>query len=187
LGLDDEPVPGETHRVVARVGKPHGLRGEVTVELRTDDPDRRLAPGTVVAVHPEPHGPLTVRSARIHQGVYLVGFEGVQDRTGAERLRGLQLLAAVAEPQGPSGEDLSDAEEYYEDELLGLVVELPSGAPVGTVSALHTRPVQDLLEVRRADDHTVLVPFVSALVPVVDLAGGRVVIDPPAGLLELDR
>ncbi|HKJ11816.1 MAG TPA: ribosome maturation factor RimM [Ornithinimicrobium sp.] len=185
MPVDD--VPETTPRVIARVGKPHGLRGEVTVEIRTDDPVGRLAPGTVVAVDPAERGPLTVHSARVHQGVHLLGFDGVTDRSQAERLRGLRLITRTTQPHGATRRhDEDDPEEYYEDEVVGLAVQLPSGAPVGYVSALHTRPAQDLLEVRTHEERTALVPFVAALVPLVDIPAGLVVIDPPPGLLELD-
>ncbi|MGB7449254.1 MAG: ribosome maturation factor RimM [Ornithinimicrobium sp.] len=183
MGLDQSRARQSGRRVVARVGRPHGLRGEVTVELRTDDPERRLAAGTALAIDVGDRGSLTVRTVRVHQGVYLLGFQDVTDRSEAEALRGLILLgddqaAPVAAPR--------DEDEFYEDDLVGLSVELTTGEVLGEVSALHTRPAQDLLEIRRSDDARVLVPFVTALVPVVDLDAGRIVVDPPPGLLELD-
>ena len=163
--------------VAARVGKPHGLRGEVTVQVHTDDPEGRFVPGAVFSTLPPERGPLTLRSVRVHQGTYLLGFESHPDRTAAETLRGTRLLV----------EDEDDADPdagWREDELVGFDVVLPDGSPVGTVSALHVRPVQDLLEVRTARGE-VLVPFVEELVPSIDEDERRVVVDPPPGLLEL--
>lgn len=184
MDLDPHRTPPGGQRVLARVGRPHGLRGEVTVELRTDSPQSRFAPGTVLTVDPPDLGPLTVSTVRVHQGVYLLGFETITDRTGAEALRGVRLLGEADVTPAASA---TDPEEFYEEELLGLSVFLPSGDLVGRVSALHTRPAQDLLEITSSDGTTALVPFVTALVPVVDLEAGRLVVDPPPGLLDLDR
>ncbi len=163
--------------VAARVGRPHGLRGEVTVQVHTDDPEGRFVPGAVFATEPPERGPLTLRSVRVHQGIYLLAFDGHPDRTAAEALRGTRLLVA---DDGTEGDD----DGWREEDLLGFEVVLPDGSPVGTVSGLHLRPVQDLLEVRTARGE-VLVPFVEELVPEVDEEQRRVVVDPPPGLLEL--
>jgi len=163
--------------VVARIGKPHGLRGEVTVQVHTDAPEERFTVGTEFATEPD-RGPLTLRSVRVHQQVYLLGFDGVADRTAAEGLRNTRLLLA----------DEDEAEEddaWREEDLLGLKVVLTDGTEIGEVSALHTREVQDLLEVRRTDGRELLVPFVEEIVPEVDEESGTVTIDPPTGLLEL--
>ncbi|GAA1168948.1 ribosome maturation factor RimM [Ornithinimicrobium humiphilum] len=162
--------------VAARIGKPHGLRGEVTVQVHTDDPEGRFVVGAVFETEPTERGPLTLRSVRVHQGVYLLGFEGHADRNAAEALRGTRLLVAE--------EDESDDDAWREEDLLGFEVVLPDGSPIGTVSGLHVRPVQDLLAVR-TDRGEVLVPFVDELVPEVDEEQRRVVVDPPPGLLEL--
>lgn len=165
--------------LIARVGKPHGLRGEVTVQEHTDDPDARFAPGTRVATEPENVGPLTVRSARRHKGILMLGFEEITDRTGAEGLRGTRLMA-----DSGSGDEAEDA--WYEDDLVGLTVVDTHGEVLGTVSALHTRPAQDLLEIARPNGATALVPLVDQIVLDVDPAAGRVLVDPPAGLLDLE-
>lgn len=168
--------------VVARVGKPHGLRGEVTVQVHSDDPQSRFVPGASFVTDPEDTGPLTLSTVRVHQGTYLLGFEGHLDRTAAESLRGTRLLvSADAETEG----DRDPEDGWREEDLLGFQVELPDGTRIGEVGALHLREVQDLLEVHTAGGGTVLVPFVEELVPLVDDERRRIVIDPPAGLLEL--
>ncbi len=165
--------------VVARIGKAHGLRGEVTVQVLTGAPDERFVPGAVFVTDPPTAGPLVLRSARDNNGILLLGFEGTDDRNGAETLRGTKLLADVLA-------DDEDEEAWYERDLVGLKVLTVDGTQVGEVAALESRPAQDLLVIRLPDGRQVLVPFVKAIVPVVDLAGGRVVLDPPAGLLDPD-
>ena len=168
--------------VVGRIGRPHGLRGQVSVEVRTDDPERRLAPGMTVRTDPAAAGPLTITDGRVHSGRLLLTFEGVLDRSAAELLRGVLLVADVDPAERPE-----DPDEFYDHQLVGLDVETVEGTRVGAVAEVLHLPGQDVLAVRRADaDDTaeVLVPFVSEMVPVVDLAAGRVVIDPPPGLLD---
>ncbi|MFX0537728.1 ribosome maturation factor RimM [Ornithinimicrobium sp. Y1847] len=165
--------------VAARIGKPHGLRGEVTVQVHTDDPEGRFVTGASFATEPAGRGPLTLRGVRIHQGIYLLAFEGHTDRNAAEALRGTRLLVAEAE-------EPDDDEGWREEDLLGFAVVLPDGSAVGTIAALHLRDVQDLLEVQTPGG-PVLVPFVDDLVPEIDEDARRIVIDPPPGLLELGR
>jgi 16S rRNA processing protein RimM len=168
---------------VARVGRAHGIRGEVTVEVRTDVPERRFVPGARLhVVLPPAPGPgvpaeLSLRSARDHNGVFLLAFDGVDDRTSAEALRGLLLEADV-----PDEPDEPDA--WYDHQLIGLTVVDPGGRPLGEVVSMEHPGTQDRLVVQRPDGERRLVPFVTALVPVVDVAGGRVVIDAPAGLID---
>jgi 16S rRNA processing protein RimM len=173
--------------VVGRVGRPHGIRGEVTVQVHTDDPDLRFAAGSVLATEPAARGPLTVSSSRWHSGRLLVTFDGYADRESAEDLRGTLLVMDSAEA-GPT----ADPDEFHDYELVGLDVLTVAGEPVGTVAdVLHQG--QDLLVVRppsapppgRPDGDPILVPFVAAIVPEVDVAAGRLVIDPPPGLLDL--
>ncbi|HYO20334.1 MAG TPA: ribosome maturation factor RimM [Dermatophilaceae bacterium] len=166
--------------VVARIGKAHGLRGEVTVQVLTGAPDERFVPGATFATEPAASGPLVLRSARDNNGILLLGFEHTDDRNGAEALRGTKLLADVLPDDG-------DEEAWYERDLVGLTVVTVDGAEVGTVTGLESRPAQDLLVLRLTDGREALVPFVSAIVPEVDVKGGRVVLNPPAGLLDLDE
>ena len=166
--------------VVARIGKAHGLRGEVTVQVLTGAPDERFVPGASFATDPASSGPLVLRSARDNNGILLLGFEHTDDRSGAETLRGIKLLAEALADDG-------DDEEWYERDLVGLKAVTVEGDEVGEVVALESRPAQDLLVLRLADGREALVPFVTAIVPEVDLEGGRVVLDPPPGLLDLDE
>jgi 16S rRNA processing protein RimM len=163
---------------VGRIGRAHGIRGEVSVEIRTDDPGARFAPGSSLATDPEGVGPLTVEAVRTHTGRLLVRFAGYEDRTAAETLRGTLLLVDSADIP-PTG----DPEEFHDHELIGLIAVTTDGAEVGeVVDVQHSG--QDLLVVRRSDGGDVLVPFVGAIVSEIDVPGGRVVIDPPPGLLE---
>ncbi|SDG57854.1 16S rRNA processing protein RimM [Sinosporangium album] len=167
--------------VVGRIGRPHGLRGEVTVEVRTDDPDLRFASGVAIATDPPSTGPLVVESTRWHQDILLVRFAGIYDRDLAEGLRGTMLVIDSAEV-----ERSDDPDEFHDHELIGLAVETAGGEPVGEVTeVLHHG--QDLLVVRKKQGGEAYVPFVKALVPVVDLDAGRLVVDAPPGLLDLDE
>jgi len=166
--------------VVARIGKAHGLRGEVTVQVLTGAPDERFVPGATFVTEPPEAGPLVLRSARDNNGILLLGFEHTQDRSGAEALRGIKLLAEVLV-------DDQDEEAWFERDLVGLKAVTVGGLQVGEVTALESRPAQDLLVLRLTDGREALVPFVAAIVPEVDIAGGRVVLDPPPGLLNLDE
>lgn len=163
--------------VVGRIGRPHGIRGEVTVETRTDEPDERFAPGSVLLV--DDRADLVVDDSHWHSGRLLVSFRGIVDRNAAESLRGLILHVDRDASDVPD-----DPEEYYDSALQGLRVELANGTHVGVVSDVVHLPGQDLLSVA-TDEREVLVPFVTAFVPVVDLPGGRVVITPPEGLMDL--
>ena len=171
--------------VVARIGKPHGLRGEVTVQLHTDDPETRFAVGSTIATQAGAGTgvprTLTIRSTRVHQGVWLLGFEQIPDRTGAESLRGTRLVIDAADLE-PGGDD----DGWYEDELRGLAVHTSDGARIGEVTRLEMGPAQDLLVVALDAGGDAYLPFVEAIVPEVDVEGGRVVVDPPEGLLELN-
>ncbi len=168
--------------VIGRVGKPHGLRGEVTVELRTDEPERRFTAGTTIRTErprgsAAPWAELTVAGARWHRSTLLVRFEELTDRTTAESARGLLLHASV-----PADESPEDPEEFYDHQLVGLAAHGLDGGHLGEVTAV-LHGAQDLLQIRTADGRDALVPFVAALVPEVDLAGGRVVVDDRPGLV----
>ncbi|MFB0833093.1 ribosome maturation factor RimM [Arthrobacter halodurans] len=166
---------------VARIGKPHGIRGEVTVQVMTDSPGDRFTPGAVLEVEPSGHGTLTVESARWNKDILLLAFAEVLDRNAAETLRGAQLFVETDE-----AEDDGEEDAWYEHELEGLEVRV-AGEAVGKVTGLRTLTAQDLLIVRTGEGDEVLVPFVEAIVPVVDVAGGFVELTPPPGLFELNR
>jgi 16S rRNA processing protein RimM len=169
--------------VVGRIGRPHGVRGEVTVEVRTDDPDLRFVPGAVFATDPPDRGPLTVAGRRWHREVLLLTVEGsaglVDSREAAEELRNTELLLDVA-----ALPELDDPEDFYDHQLVALTARLTDESELGEVVAVRHEGA-DLLVVRRADGGEVLIPFVAAIVPTVDLAGGFLVVDPPEGLLDL--
>jgi 16S rRNA processing protein RimM len=162
---------------VGRVGRAHGVRGEVSVETSTDDPGARFAPGSSLVTEPAHLGPLTVESVRPHAGRLLVRFAGVDDRTAAETLRGTLLLVDSAEIS-----PTDDPDEFHDQELIGLIAVTTDGTEVGEVVDVE-HVGQDLLVIRRPEGDA-LVPFVRALVPEVDVQGRRIVLDPPPGLLE---
>jgi len=168
--------------VVGRIGKAHGLRGDVTINVRTDEPERRFAPGAVLVVE-APSGSattlrsLTVASSRWHSSVLLVRFEEVPDRTAAEAVRGILLHASI-----PADESPEDPDEFYDHQLVGLTAYDLEGVVLGEVASL-VHGAQDLLAIRATDGRDTLVPFVKALVPEVDVAGGRVVVADRPGLV----
>lgn len=163
--------------------RPHGIRGEVAVEIRTDDPGQRFAAGSVLGTDPAVLGPLTVVASRWHSGRLLVSFAEIADRTGAESLRGVWLTVDAEQFTAPE-----DPDEFHDQELIGLAVVTTIGDAVGVVADVRHHG-QDLLVVDPATGShrhgQVLIPFVAAIVVDVDVAGGRMVIDPPPGLLEL--
>jgi 16S rRNA processing protein RimM len=165
--------------VVGRIGRPHGVRGEVTVEVRSDDPDLRFYVGAVLATDPASRGPLTVTGKRWHRDVLLLTIEGIHSREDAETLRNTELLVDIADLP-----ELEDPDSFYDHQLVGLTARLTDDSELGEVTAVRHEGA-DLLVVRRPEGGDLLIPFVAAIVPTVDLAGGFVVVDPPEGLLEL--
>ncbi|SIO84936.1 ribosome maturation factor RimM [Nocardiopsis sp. JB363] len=165
--------------VVGRIGRAHGIRGDVAVEVRTDDPDARFVEGAVLNTDPESVGPLTIVSIRRHSGKLLIRFKGMADRDTAETLRGTALLVD-SEDIAP----LDDPDEFHDHELIGMTAVTTDGTTVGRVDdILHY--AQDVLVITAEAGHEVLMPFVAALVPEVDVAAGRITLDPPPGLLDL--
>ncbi|MFI6363804.1 ribosome maturation factor RimM [Nocardia sp. NPDC050630] len=168
--------------VVGRVAKSHGVHGELVVEVRTDDPDARFAPGVRLRGRARSNEvrEFTVESAREHSGRLLVQLVGISDRTAADALRGTLFIVDSAELP-PS----QDPDEFYDHELEGLTVQLTDGTVVGRVTEVLHSAAGELLSVRAADDgREILIPFVTAIVPTVSLADQLVVIDPPEGLLD---
>jgi 16S rRNA processing protein RimM len=148
----------------------------VTVQVRTDSPQERFTAGAQLGAGTG--RTLTVDAVRPHAGNLLVRFAGVTDRAAAAALRGVLLTVEITELP-----DLDDPDEFYDHQLEGLAAVGPDGAKLGTVREVRHAPASDLLVVE-TDRGEALVPFVRAIVPEVDLAGRRVVLDPPAGLLD---
>jgi 16S rRNA processing protein RimM len=166
--------------VVGRISRPHGVRGEVIVEVTTDEPTSRYVPGAALDTDPASAGPLTIESVRPHQGRLIVAFDGVFDRDGAETLRGVRLCVDSTDLTPPD-----DPDEFHDFQLVGLSAVSSDGDPLGEVIGVEHGPAADLLVLRRPDGAKALVPFVRAIVPTVDLGAGRVVLTPPEGLFEL--
>ncbi len=163
--------------VVARIGRAHGVLGEATVEVRTDQPEDRFFIGSVLATEPESFGPLTISSVRDHNGTLLLGFVGVSDRNEIEKLRNVLLLADV-DIEADSTED-----DFHVQQLLQCEVSTEDGAVIGKVTDVINLPGQDVLAVSY-NDREVLIPFVKAIVPTVDIKNRKIVIVPPLGLLD---
>lgn len=166
---------------VGRLVKAHGLKGALKLELYTDDPDKRFTPGAAFTLQVPTSSPwhgktLTLTELRWYNGQPVGFFEGVSDRTGAESL----VKAILWIDQDETEEPEDDA--WYDFQLVGLRA-LRDGADVGRVVRVEHFPAQDLLVIDTGD-REVLVPFVSAIVPAVDIAAGTVTITPPAGLFE---
>ncbi|GAA3529529.1 ribosome maturation factor RimM [Aeromicrobium panaciterrae] len=163
--------------VIGRIGRAHGIRGELNVDIRTDEPERRFAPGSSVVCGDRT---LTVATARHHSGRLVVAFKEIPDRTAAEALHGTILEAVIDPTEVPE-----DPDEFYDHQLVGL--EARSGdAVVGTVTGIVHGPYQDTLTID-IDGREVFVPFVTALVPEVSVAGGFVTVADIEGLLDPDK
>lgn len=161
---------------VGRIGRAHGIRGAVTVAPTTDDPASRFAAGSVLRTGPAV-GTLTVERHYWTGSMLVVVFEGVTDRNAAEQLRGTTLHLTLDELPPPEDED-----DFYDHQLVGLTAVDTTGTVLGEVVDVLHPPAAPVLAVRRPGGEDELVPFVRAVVPTVDLAAGRVVIDPPDGM-----
>jgi 16S rRNA processing protein RimM len=168
--------------VVGRVVKAHGITGELVVEVRTDDPDTRFAPGSTLRGQSRSGAERTyaVQSVREHGGRLLLRLAGVVDRNTAEDLRGTVFVVDTADLP-----PIEDPDEYYDHQLEGLRVLTTGGVPVGTVAEVLHTAAGELLAVRTEDGREVLVPFVGAIVTSVSMTDQNIVIDPPEGLLEI--
>jgi 16S rRNA processing protein RimM len=172
--------PAPARMIVGRVLRPHGLRGELIVEILSDAPERFVPGAELAAGDPESGEPLrelVVAAARLHQGRMLLTFEGVEDRDAADPLRGLFLSIPVS-----AARELAP-DEFWRHQLVGLEVVDQHGGHRGVVSDVLPGAAHDLLEVRRPDDGTSLVPAVAALVE-VQLDEGRLVVQTMPGLLD---
>ena len=168
------------HLIIGRIGKPHGVQGEVSVELMTDFPERFQA-GARIFIGPE-YGaapvPLTIATARPHQGRMLVRFEATADRTAAEQLRGMSLFIPIDEA-APLDED-----SYYPHELIGLTVRLEDGRELGLVDELIQAGGNDVLVIRSPERKgDVLVPLAGPFIQAIDLDEGVVTVVAVEGLL----
>lgn len=164
--------------LVGRIGRAHGILGEATIEVRTDEPDRRFAIGAVVQT--DTHGELTITSGRVHNGILLLSFNGITDRNGIEKLRNTLLYADV-----DINEENDDEDEYHVMQLIGCQAVLESGEAFGEVTDVINLPGQDLLAIKTSNGEQ-LIPFVHQLVPTVDVKNKKVVVIPPAitGVME---
>lgn len=169
--------------LVGRIGKPHGLRGDVTIDVRTDEPDLRFAVGArfrAERVNGSGEAPpaLTLTESRWHSSVLLAKFAEVPDRNAAEAARGLLLFVEQADDAAPS-----DPEEFYDHQLIGLAAYDVDGRHLGELTAVQHGSAQDLLTITTPDGRNTLVPFVAALVPEVDVVGRRIIVADRPGLV----
>lgn len=156
---------------VGRIGKAHGILGEATIEVRTDEAEDRFAIGAVLET--DSHGELIVVSARVHNGILLLGFQGIEDRNLIEALRN-ELLYAEVDIAAPG----IDEDDYHVLQLVGCTAYLVDGDEFGVVTDVLNLPGQDVLAIKSADGE-VLIPFVRQLVPVVDIKAKRMTVIPP--------
>ena len=163
--------------VIGRIGRAHGLRGEVSVESRTDQPDLRFSVGTKLATNPPDRGPLIVDSYRQHNGVVLLSFQGKTDRSAAESLRNTTLIADIEIPRSNQGSD-----EFHISQIVGLIAKDNSGNTLGEVIDVLDRPAHDTLVVATPKGE-MLVPFVAKHVPVIDLEKSELLIANFEGIL----
>lgn len=172
--------------VVGRVVKAHGIRGELVVEVRTDSPEERFAPGNrlvgrIGKGQMSSDREVTVEAARSHSGRLLVRLEGIGDRDAADAARGMLLIV-----DSDSLPDPNDPDEFHDHQLVGLRVLDTAGTRLGEVTEIMHTPAGELLAIRLASGTDAMVPFVTEMVPEVDLEAGICVIDPPEGLLDLE-
>jgi 16S rRNA processing protein RimM len=156
---------------VGRIGKAHGILGEATIEVRTDEAEDRFAIGSQLET--DSHGVLTVNSVRVHNGILLLGFDGVTDRNQVELLRN-ELLYAEVDINAPG----LDEDDYHVLQLIGCEAFLEDGTLFGSISEVLNLPGQDVLAIKTSSGE-VMIPFVRQLVPTVDIANRKLVVIPP--------
>lgn len=157
--------------LVGRIGRAHGILGEATIEVRSDEPDRRFGIGA--KLQSDEHGELTIISGRVHNGILLLGFAGYTDRNQIEKLRNVLLYADV-----DIDEEREDEDDFHVLQLIGCTAVLENGEIFGEVTDVINLPGQDLLAIKTANAES-LIPFVRQLVPIVDVEARRVVVIPP--------
>jgi len=156
---------------VGRIGRAHGILGEATIEVRTDLAEERFAIGAKVQT--DSHGDLTVVSARVHNGILLLGFDGISDRNAIEKFRDVLLYSDV-----DIDEPGLDEDDYHVLQLVGCQAYLVDGDGLGEVSEVLNLPGQDVLSIK-TESGEILIPFVRQLVPVVDIKAKRMTVIPP--------
>ena len=156
---------------VGRIGRAHGILGEATIEVRTDLAEERFAIGAQLET--DSHGILTVVSARVHNGILLLGFTGISDRNSVEQLRDVLLYSEVDIDEPGLEED-----DYHVLQLIGCKAYLVDGDLLGEVTEVLNLPGQDVLSIK-TENGEVLIPFVHQLVPVVDIKAKRMTVIPP--------
>ena len=165
--------------VVARIGRAHGVRGEVTIEVRTDKPEDRLFVGANLKTEPTNLGPLRISSVRNHNGTLLLSFEGREDRSSAEELRNVLLVAEV-----DVTEDEFEEDEFHATEILGCSVFLEDGKALGEVVDILQLPSQDTLVVKgESEGKEILIPFVKKHVPELDIKSRKITVRDVEGLI----
>jgi 16S rRNA processing protein RimM len=164
--------------VVGRLGRPHGVKGEINVEVLTDEPEKRFLKGIKLTLQNQ-NKELTVASARVHTKKLLVTFEEISDRNLAEDLKGCYLVVELDNSEIPQAGDA-----FYEDQLIGLTAVSQNEEVLGEVIEVIYRTAQDLLVIKTLDNREILVPFVDEIVPKVDLTQKRIVLNPPKGLFD---
>jgi len=156
---------------VGRIGRAHGILGEATIEVRTDLAEERFALGAKLET--DSHGVLTVESARVHNGILLLGFTGISDRNSVEKLRDVLLYSEVDIDEPGFEED-----DYHVLQLIGCKAYLVDGDLLGEVTEVLNLPGQDVLSIK-SENGEVLIPFVHQLVPIVDIKAKRMTVIPP--------
>jgi 16S rRNA processing protein RimM len=180
-GNDDVVGTGKDRVCMGIVGAPHGVRGAVRIKSFTDAPEAIANYGALEDESSERRFTLRIVASAKGDGMVIAKISGVADRDRAEALRGLRLYAPRAALPATT------EDEFYHADLVGLVAQLEDGLALGTIIAVHDFGAGDVIEIERAEGQPVLVPFTRAAVPVVDIAGGRVVIDPPDGLFDMPK
>lgn len=196
--MQDDPQQPELLRV-CRIGRAQGMKGEVTVQIFTDEPEWRFEPGSVLYSE-DGETEYTVESSRTFKNRWIIKLEGCDDRNASEALNGTTLYGEADDP-----DDMLEANEWYPKDLIGLearmdeenVLGVEAGRVVGKVVDVIDSPAQSLLKIRLAEpvtvgtakdgtpvvEKTALVPFVDEIVPEIDLEEGYLTLDPPGGLI----
>ena len=180
--MSDDSITPATQLRVGRLTKAHGLKGAIKLELFTDDPGRRFVPGAVFTLQVPTSSPWHGKTIELVElrwyNQHAVGFfKGVPDREAAET-----LAKAILWIDQDSAEQTDEEDAWYDHQLVGLAI-VRDGVQIGTLTRLEHLPAQDLLIVKTANGE-VMIPFVKAIVPSVDVKAGVITITPPPGLLE---